>query len=60
MGLGSRLISQPLQAVMTSRRRRPRWAAAVILKAIRDDDRTPTYRAVVAVDIAPVGAPSAP
>lgn len=59
IGLGSRLISQPLQALMTSRRPRARRAAAVVLKAIRDDDRAPTYRAVVAVDIAPVGAPSA-
>jgi hypothetical protein len=59
--LGSRLISQPLQALMTSRRRRARRAAAVILKAIRGDDRTPTYRAVIAVDIAATaGAPSAP
>jgi SAM-dependent methyltransferase len=59
-GLGSRLVSQPVQALMTSRRRRARRAAAVILKAIRGDDRTPTYRAVVAVDIAPAGAASAP
>ena len=58
--LGLRLISQPLQALMSSRRRRARRAAAVILKAIRGDDRTPTYRAVVAVDIAAAGAPSAP
>ncbi len=56
--LGLRLISQPLQALMSSRRRRARRAAAIILKAIRGD-RTPTYRAVVAVDIGAAGDPSA-
>ena len=58
--LGLRLISQPLQALMGSRRCRARRAAAVILKAIRGDDRTPTYRAVVAVNITAAVAPSAP
>lgn len=54
-----RVISQPLQALMTSRRRRARRAAAIILKTIRGDDRRPTYRAVVTVDIAsePTSAP---
>jgi hypothetical protein len=47
-----RLICRPLEALMTSRRRRACLVAATVLKAIRGDDRMPTYRAVVAVDVA--------
>jgi hypothetical protein len=55
-GVVLRLISQPLQALMTSRRRRTRRTAGLILNAIRGNGRAPTYRAVVAVDIAAAGA----
>ncbi len=47
-----RLACRPLEYLLASRRLGGRRLAARVLRRIRGDDRPPTYRAVVVVDIA--------
>ena len=45
-----RLACRPLEYLMASRRTRARRLASRLLQRVRDRDRPPTYRAVIAVD----------
>jgi SAM-dependent methyltransferase len=55
-----RLLSRALEPMLASDRRRARCAARAVLHRIRGRDSPPAYRAVVAVDVLPVGSASAP
>jgi SAM-dependent methyltransferase len=47
-----RILGRPLEAMLASRRSRQRRLAGAALLAIRGSDHAPTYRAVIAIDIA--------